>query len=140
MDNRKQIRIPQSSILGKYSSDWLQEQLEKITAINMVNFDQNLGSIVFNYDPGKIDFLDIFEELERLGIELVVENLRLKVEGMRCISCISHVEGALNEVPGVVNSSAKPSENLAEVVFVKNMVTAEELVYIVNQTGYHASL
>ena len=62
----------------------------------------------------------------------------MRVEGMMCGMCESHVAQALRNVPGVEKASASRSKREARVVCGPE-VTDEALLAAVNATGYEAS-
>ena len=61
--------------------------------------------------------------------------LRLLIEGMSCASCVSRVEKALSDVPGVRSVSVNLASNRAELALDKG-TAASELVAAVNKAGY----
>ena len=46
-----------------------------------------------------------------------IKKLNLRVEGMTCVACVSHVENALNEAPGVLEARVNLSTERASVEF-----------------------
>ncbi len=62
----------------------------------------------------------------------------LDIDGMTCASCVSHVEKALNDVPGV-EAVVSLTTNSAKVNFPSD-VPVETLIAAVAKTGYSASL
>lgn len=62
----------------------------------------------------------------------------LEVEGMRCASCVQHVEEALRGVPGVVGASVNLATREARVTGEPGRVSAEQLVAAVAHSGYKA--
>ena len=66
--------------------------------------------------------------------------VQLEIEGMTCAACQSFVEKALNEQAGVTRASVNLMMNQAVVEFDPAIVTAEQLVAAVVDTGYGATL
>lgn len=64
--------------------------------------------------------------------------LRLKIEGMSCASCVSRVEKAIRRVPGVTEASVNLATETAQVSFQPGGVSADALVRAVSQVGYEA--
>ena len=62
----------------------------------------------------------------------------MKVEGMMCGMCESHVAEALRKVPGVQSAKASRSKKEARVVC-DGDVADQALLAAVNATGYEAS-
>lgn len=63
---------------------------------------------------------------------------RLRVEGMSCAACQSHVEHALREVPGVSQASVNLMTHSAEVIWNPRTATLEQLLASVSEAGYEA--
>ena len=64
------------------------------------------------------------------------ESIILPVQGMTCASCVSHVEKALNEVPGVGKVVVNLATGRATVQFTDSSVSMEQLVEAVHDVGY----
>jgi len=62
------------------------------------------------------------------------------VEGMTCTSCVSRVEKALKEVPGVTSAEVNLLSHQAKVSYDPNLVTTDLLIQAVTSTGYQASV
>ncbi len=66
--------------------------------------------------------------------------LRLEIEGMTCAACQSFVEKALREQPGVQTANVNLMLNEATVEFDEELVTSEQLLAAVEDTGYGAKI
>ena len=62
--------------------------------------------------------------------------LTLPIRGMTCASCVSHVESALKEVPGVASVMVNLGTERATVQFANGSVPIEQLVTAVRDVGY----
>ncbi len=62
--------------------------------------------------------------------------LTLPIRGMTCASCVSHVESALKEVPGVASVVVNLGTERATVQFADGSVPIEQLVTAVRDVGY----
>jgi Cu+-exporting ATPase len=62
--------------------------------------------------------------------------LTLPITGMTCASCVSHVEKALNGVPGVAQANVNLATERATVSFANGGVETETLVNAVRDSGY----
>ena len=60
----------------------------------------------------------------------------LAVEGMTCASCVSHVEEALQEVPGVASATVNLATERATVDYDPGVATVEQLAQAVEGAGY----
>src|SRR3970040_1163201 len=64
------------------------------------------------------------------------KSLSLPVQGMTCASCVSHVEGALKELPGVSNVVVNLGTNKSSLMYDPARVTLAEMTRAVDDVGY----
>ena len=62
--------------------------------------------------------------------------LSLPISGMSCASCVSHVEGALKELPGVANVVVNLATNKASLAYDPQLVTVDDMRRAVDDVGY----
>jgi P-type Cu2+ transporter len=67
------------------------------------------------------------------------ENVKFKVTGMSCASCVSHVEKAVNKIDGVKSVSVSLLTN-SMLVSYDEKVSAKDIIHAVDKAGYHASI
>ncbi len=63
----------------------------------------------------------------------------LQVTGMTCASCVSHVERALRELPGVSQAIVNLATGTAKVEFDPAQVSLEQMAQAVREVGYEAA-
>ena len=69
-----------------------------------------------------------------------MESIDLKITGMNCASCVGRIEKALNSRDGVVTSTVNFATESARVEFDPEVVEKEQLLEVVAQAGYTASV
>ena len=72
------------------------------------------------------------------GYEVPTQSIRLAIEGMTCASCVSRVERALTQVPGVLSASVNLATESATVELISGTATPRDLVRAVVDAGYEA--
>lgn len=65
-----------------------------------------------------------------------IQTLDLKIEGMTCEACDSHVAHAAREVNGVTEAEAHHENGTAMVRFDKTKTSEDEIISSINATGY----
>lgn len=65
---------------------------------------------------------------------------RIRVEGMTCESCVSHITGELAKLKGVIKAEVKYGDGLAIVTYDPAQVRPERLVEAISRIGYTAWL
>ncbi|MBI3243179.1 MAG: copper-translocating P-type ATPase [Chloroflexi bacterium] len=66
----------------------------------------------------------------------IAKSLSLPVQGMTCASCVSHVEGALKELPGVSNVVVNLGTNKAGLTYDPAHVTLADMARAIDDVGY----
>src|SRR3989337_1779230 len=63
-------------------------------------------------------------------------NLTLPISGMTCASCVSHVEGALKELPGVDHVIVNLATNKANLVYDPKQAGLADMQRAIEDVGY----
>ncbi|MEW5961213.1 MAG: copper ion binding protein, partial [Chloroflexota bacterium] len=67
---------------------------------------------------------------------VIVKSLSLPVQGMTCAGCVSHVEGALKELPGISDVVVNLATNKASLTYDPTQATLAEMLRTVDNVGY----
>src|SRR3989304_3172131 len=70
------------------------------------------------------------------AITMTTQSITLPISGMTCASCVSHVETALKEVPGVAQTTVNLATEKATVQLADGNVSIGQLVTAVQDVGY----
>lgn len=92
------------------------------------------------YDPAQVDLLDFHRAIADAGYSVPTQESVLDIPGMSCVSCIVRVEGALTDLPGMLEASANLTKNTARVKYIPQLTTLEEMQQAVQKAGYQATL
>lgn len=103
----------------------------------VVNLATGKASVV--YDPQQVGLADFQRAVDHVGYTVAVSELTLDVRGMTCASCVAHVEGALKELPGVLDVVVNLGTGTGHVRYVPGVVTANQMKRAVHEVGYEAS-
>ncbi|MCY4208637.1 MAG: heavy metal translocating P-type ATPase [Roseovarius sp.] len=88
--------------------------------------------------PGKADLSSISAALEDNGFRARTARANLSISGMHCASCVSIIEKALKEQPGVVSAIINPATSTAIIDYFEGAVTPGGLSETVTKIGYPA--
>lgn len=91
------------------------------------------------FDPEKVDAARIAETISETGYSPTLAEIDLAVEGMTCASCVGRVERGLARQAGVLEAEVNLATERAHVRYVPGMISLEELIAAVADTGYAAS-
>jgi P-type Cu+ transporter len=78
--------------------------------------------------------------IESAGYQVAANRQRaeLRIEGMTCAACANRVEQALAKAPGVSRAAVNLAAELASVEYDANIFSLEDLIKIVEKSGYSA--
>ena len=67
---------------------------------------------------------------------MAVKQVTLPIAGMTCASCVAHVEGGLNQVPGVEQATVNLANERATVQFNPEQTGIDKMIAAVRDVGY----
>ncbi len=102
-----------------------------------VNLATHAGRVVLAPDAGAEVTRRLSGALVAAGYPAVPVRVRLAVTGMTCASCVSHVERALQAVPGVLSAQVSLADQTARVTALSGDVAP--LIAAVEAAGYGAA-
>jgi P-type Cu+ transporter len=111
------------------------KELEGIANV-VVNLATNKTNL--SYDPQLVKIDDMRRVVEDVGYAITAAELTLDVQGMTCASCVSHVEGALNELDGVTAATVNLGLGTAKVTYIPGVVSVSAMKKAVQDVGYEA--
>jgi copper ion binding protein len=78
---------------------------------------------------------DLIQAIKNIGYHLPVDKVVLPISGMTCFNCVTQVDLALNNVPGVTNANISLMTEKAVVSFVPGLATMQDFKEAVAKTG-----
>ena len=104
----------------------------------VVDASVNLGTekASVEFDPAQVRFQVIEEAVSGAGYKLGTQSASLNIGGMTCSACVSHIENALREVPGVAEANVNLGVERATVEFIPGIVELSDLQAAVEGAGY----
>ena len=99
-----------------------------------VNLATETASV--DYNPKVVTAQNLMEAVDDAGYSLEADKITLNIGGMTCASCVSHVGGALKEVPGVLQAQVNLATEQATVEYLSGIATLDDLREFVTDAGY----
>ena len=87
---------------------------------------------------GGVSMATLKAAVEKAGYAVGEQSLQLGIGDMTCASCVSRVEKALRQVPGVLSAEVNLATETAEVKTVGGAATLPQLIASVEKAGYRA--
>lgn len=118
----------------------LERALAKLPGVKEATVNLATERAEVRFDPSLLNPAGITQKITETGYMPVVEKVDFSVEGMTCASCVARVERVLSRQPGVLGVSVNLATERAHVDYIPTMISSEELVAVVTNSGYPASL
>lgn len=65
---------------------------------------------------------------------------KYKISGMHCTSCAMNIDGELEDTEGIKESNTNYAKSQTEVEFDESKLKSEDIIKIIEQTGYQAEV
>ncbi len=116
----------------------VENALKRLAGISHVVVDLETSQVHLNYDQAVVDLIDVCNAVTEAGYTIPTQGISLRVLGMSCVSCLAHVEGALQNLPGVIAATVSLGEGTAQVQYIAEIVTVDQMERAVKDAGYEA--
>jgi len=134
-DKPEKVHIPITGMTCTTCAGTIKKGLARAPGVRKaeVNFASEKATV--EYDPSKTDLDKINNVITELGYGTAAKKSIFPVAGMTCASCLSRVEVALTNVPGVLSASVNLASEKATVEYVDSVDTGS-LKQAVKDAGY----
>jgi len=68
------------------------------------------------------------------------KTVTLKITGMSCAGCASHIHTALSKTEGVISDEVKYPGDLATIKYDASKISEKEIIAVIEKTGYKAEV
>ena len=138
-DSRAQLRLPVEGMTCATCAGRIETALCKLPGVEaQVNLASDEAWI--DYDPASASPQELAAAIEDAGYGVPRERIELSIEGMTCASCVSRVEKALANTPGVETAEVNLATEKASVTYVPGAVRPLDLIAAVEDAGYGAAV
>ncbi|NWG73719.1 MAG: copper ion binding protein, partial [Rubrivivax sp.] len=88
----------------------------------------NLATETATVQAAGVGVQALADAVRRAGYDVPMRQIRLRIDGMTCASCVARVEKALARVPGVQSAVVNLATETAQVAALANVPTADLVV------------
>ena len=136
---RAHLRLPVEGMTCATCAGRIEIALSKLPDVHaQVNLATNEAWI--DYNAALSSPQQLANAIEDAGYGVPRDHIDLLIEGMTCASCVSRVEKALANVPGVEKAEVNLATERANVTFVPGAMRPLDLISAVEDAGYSASV
>jgi Cu+-exporting ATPase len=131
-----ELQLPVSGIRGQQGADRLRERLLQVPGVLQADVNAKGGTVRLRYDRQVATLRGIVERIRASGFTPGVATTTLGIAGMYCGSCVSTIERALRQTPGVVDATVNLATEQAQVRYVPGLVDLAGLGRAIEEAGY----
>jgi len=116
----------------------VERTLREVPGVERASVNFSLGLAHITYDPKEASVEDAVRALKKAGYDVGAAEMRVRIEGLHCASCVGFIEEALRNVPGVLEATVNPGTETAVIRYVPGLVSFPAIKEAIESTGYKA--
>lgn len=113
----------------------IRESFENLDRVSIINSD-NEHSIVLEYDIHHVEFWEIYDAIRETGLDVAKSVSQFNLKNFHCVSCKTHLESALLEIPGIISVKTSLKDSTAEVDYAPDSISENVIKKQINALGY----
>ncbi len=133
---RKKVILPVTGMTCASCASTIEKGLSDVTGVSQANVNLASEKASVEFDPGQVDTRQLMDAVSDIGYGVALEKKTVGIGGMTCASCVSTVESALAEVPGVLSAVVNLASEKATVEYLAGEVGMADLRKAVDGAGY----
>ena len=114
----------------------VERALKKIPGVSEVSVNLATETASVDFDSRSVTSELFNHAIQNAGYEIPIQSHTIKIGGMTCASCVSHVEKALRKVPGVLSATVNLATQTGTVSAWAESPTPSDLQEAITQAGY----
>ncbi len=114
----------------------IERSIREVPGVEKVHVNFALAKAHVTYDPERTDLEQIISAVKKAGYDIGAAEMRVRIEGLHCASCVSFIEEALRGVPGVLEATVNPGTETAQIRYVPGQVDFSAVKAAIESTGY----
>ena len=136
LDTRERITLPITGMTCAACVSHVSNALERVPAVADVSVSLAAEKATVDLLDGPVHSGDLLGALEDAGYGVATEQLSVAIGGMTCAACVSHIEGALTGVDGVLKVGVNLASERASVEYIPGIAGISDMRHAVEDAGY----
>jgi P-type Cu2+ transporter len=134
-DNKNKWIIPISTSNSNIRESMIEKAFKGFGNIESWHWEPNNQRITLNTN-GENGLQEVIDQLNSIGIEAVINEKIIPVDGMSCAACSSSVESMLNAQPGILNAVVNLPQNNVKVKWIPENIDLPDMKKTIQSIGY----
>jgi len=135
-DHQTTIELPVTGMTCASCVARVERAIGKSEGVDKANVNLATEKATVTFDPDEVTTGDLVSAIEGAGYGVVTAQETIPIIGMTCASCVSRVEKALRNPPGVLKADVNLATEKATVTYIPGQASYRDLVEAVRGSGY----
>ena len=137
MDKKiRQLQVPVEGMTCASCVVHVEGALRGVPGVSSVRVNLATEKAALELDPGEVSPQALVEAVDGAGYSIPLERTDLNIGGMTCAACVSHVEGALKGVQGVLSVNVNLATEKAAIDYIPGVASLQHFREAVDEVGY----
>ena len=132
----RRIELPVSGMTCDRCAQAVERALRAVPGVKRATVNLATGRAFVDYDPEQATLLALHEAIRSAGYRSDTARTRFSIRGITCASCVTKIEKALGETPGVLSASVNVGTEEAEVEYLPSVADLAAVKAAVGSAGY----
>jgi len=132
----RRIELPVSGMTCDKCVQAVERALREVPGVRSATVNLAGGRAFVDYDPGEMTLSALHEAIKVAGYRTDTAKARFAIRGITCASCVTKIETALRETPGVLSASVNIGTEEAEVEYLPSLADLAAVKAAVGSAGY----
>jgi Cu+-exporting ATPase len=132
----QRIELPVYGMTCSRCAQAVERAFKGVPGVKRATVNLDSGRAFVEYDPERVTVAQLHETIKGAGYRSEGAKTRFKIDGITCASCITRIESALRETPGVVSASVSLGTEEAVVEYLPSVADKAAVERAVASAGY----
>ncbi len=136
MEKIQELTLPVTGMTCASCASHIERALSKVPGVAEASVNLATERATVRFANGGVETGELVDAVRDAGYDVLTETMSLPIGGMTCASCVSHVERALADVPGVLNAMVNLATERATVTYIPGVASLADFKKAVADSGY----
>ena len=132
----RQLQVPVEGMTCASCVAHVEGALSGVPGVSSVKVNLATEKAALELDSGGVSPEALVKAVDAAGYSIPLEWADLNIGGMTCAACVSHVEGALKGVQGVLSINVNLATEKAAVAYIPGVASLQHFREAVDEVGY----
>ncbi len=132
----KRVELPVFGLTCAKCVQAVEKALKGVQGVKKATVNLASARAFVDFDPAQVGIPVLERAIRDAGYRTEGAKVRFGIEGITCASCVTKIEGALHETPGVLNASVNVATEEAAVEYLPRVADLQAIKTAVGSAGY----